>query len=423
MTAAVERRKSVLINVAFFALIIGAFYLFMRFAFWPLFPFIFAFFAAMLLQKPVRLLTRRTPIKKGFASFLLTMFCALFLIGIIALAGTKIVTEVKGLIQTAISAFDTLPDFITTVERWLLSVVEKLPAALETPLTEWITNLSDNLVASVQQTEAPHAAETLLPDFGFDLSSLKTPISGVISTASKVPSILIAIVITFIATIFMTSDYDRIVLFIKRQLPSKKRETLSKTKNLTMTTISKMLKAYCLIICITCTELLIGLSALKLLGIYNGGYIFTISLVTAIVDILPILGSGTILIPWGIVSLFMGKTGLGIGILVIYAIITVLRQYIEPKLVAGQLGLPPIATLMGMYIGLKLFGVLGMFVLPFTITILKVLNDDGVIHLWRTSRPANADGNHSSVELKKFSQIKPQIKRKQKGKTNNEQNH
>ncbi len=417
MTASVERRKGVLINVAYFALIIGAFYLFMRFAFWPLFPFIFAFFAAMLLQKPVRLLTKRTPIKKGLAAFLLTMFCALFLIGILALAGTKIVTEVKGLVESVMSAFDSLPDFIMTAEKWLISLVEKLPTALETPLTRWIDNLADNLIAAAQQNPSQPSG-ALLSGFKFDLSSLKTPLSGVISTASKVPSVLIAIVITFIATVFMASDYDRIATFIKRQLPSKKRETLSKTKNLTITTISKMLKAYCLIICITCTELFIGLSALKLLGIYNGGYIFTIALVTAIVDILPILGSGTILIPWGIVSLLMGKTGLGIGVLVIYVIITVLRQYIEPKLVAGQLGLPPIATLMGMYIGLKLFGVLGMFMLPFTITILKVLNDDGVIRIWRTARSAKAEEGHSSVELKKFSQIKPTMKRKQKERKN-----
>lgn len=413
MTASVERRKSVLINVAYFALIIGAFYLFMRFAFWPLFPFIFAFFAAMLLQKPVRLLTKRTPIKKGLAAFLLTMFCALFLIGILALASTKIVTEVKGLVESVISTFDSIPDFIMTAERWLISLVEKLPTALEAPLTRWIGNLADSLIAAAQQNPSQPSG-SLLSGFKLDFSSLKTPLSGVINTASKVPSVLIAIVITFIATVFTASDYDRIVTFIKRQLPAKKRETLSKTKNLTITTISKMLKAYCLIICITCTELFIGLSALKLLGIYNGGYIFTIALVTAIVDIFPILGSGTILIPWGIVSLLMGKTGLGIGILVIYVIITVLRQYIEPKLVAGQLGLPPIATLMGMYIGLKLFGVLGMFMLPFIITILKVLNDDGVIRIWRTARPVKAEDGHSSVELKKFSQIKPTMKRKQK---------
>jgi membrane protease YdiL (CAAX protease family) len=91
--------------------------------------------------------------------------------------------------------------------------------------------------------------------------------------------------------------------------------------------------------------------------------------------------------------------------MVLYAIITELRQYIEPKLVAGQLGLPPIATLMSMYLGLKIFGVIGMFVPPFTITILKVLNDDGIILIWRTSHSIANEGDehHPSIELKKIS--------------------
>ena len=81
-----------------------------------------------------------------------------------------------------------------------------------------------------------------------------------------------------------------------------------------------------------------------------------------------------------IVSLLMGKTGLGIGVLVIYVIITVLRQYIEPKLVAGQLGLSPVITISAMFLGLKLLGFLGMFITPLTIIILKLLHDEG-IHL------------------------------------------
>lgn len=415
MTATVEKRRAVLINVAYFALIIGAFYLFMRFAFWPLFPFIFAFFVAMLFQKPLRAFTKRVPLKKGFAVFLMTTFTALMLIGIIALAGTSIVSEIKGMVDTLMQTFENIPDFINQAEAWLLNLVNKLPQAISSPLGANISELADSLLTAFKEGSASELPEKPANTFGFDLSALAAPLSGVISTASKVPSILVAIVITFIATCFISADYDRIANFIKRQLPVKKRETLSKTKALTMSTLSKMLKAYCLIICITCTELIIGLYALKLIGVYNGGYIFTIAIATAIVDIMPILGSGTVLIPWGIGSMLMGNIGLGIGILVLYVIITVLRQYIEPKLVAGQLGLPPIATLMSMYLGLKIFGVLGMFILPFTITILKVLNDDGIIHIWRTSRSIANDGDdlHSSIELKKLS-LKKKPRKEQK---------
>lgn len=142
-------------------------------------------------------------------------------------------------------------------------------------------------------------------------------------------------------------------------------------------------RAYCIIILVTFFEMVIGLSFLKLIGVYAGGYIFAISLITAIVDVLPVLGTGTILVPWSVWSLLTGDIGFGIGILVVYAIITVIRQIIEPKLVASQLGLPAYVTITAMYIGTRLFGFIGLFLLPISIMVLKVLNDDGIIHIFR----------------------------------------
>lgn len=403
MSTTVERRRALLINTAYFALIVGAFYLFMRFAFWTVAPFLFAFFIAMLLQKPVHAVTQRTPFKKGLVSFFAVMLIALFIIGVITLLGTTIVSELKGFAQSMTATFKSLPEFIAAAEEWLLGLLSHLPDAIENTLANSVRELSQSLTASLSQT----TAET--PELDFDFSSIITPLSGVISTASKVPGFLISVVVFFIACCFITADYDHLVGFVKRQLPEKKREALTKTKVLTLSTLGKMLKAYCLIICITFTELFIGLSALDLLGLYSGGYKVLISLGIALVDIFPILGSGTVLIPWAVISLFTGNIGRGIGLLVIYVIITVLRQYIEPKLVAGQLGLPPIATLVSMYLGLKIFGAAGIFMLPLTITILKVLNDDGVIHLWKSSHDADKEG--SSVELKL-----PKLKLKKKGK-------
>ena len=137
---------------------------------------------------------------------------------------------------------------------------------------------------------------------------------------------------------------------------------------------------------ITFAEMSIGLSVLKVIGAYKSGYIFIIAIITAIVDILPVLGTGTVVIPWAVFSLINGSYGLGIGLIVIYACITVIRQIIEPKIVASNLGIPPIVSIMGMYIGLQLFGFIGIFIMPIVITVLKVLNDEGVIHIWRSSK-------------------------------------
>ena len=111
------------------------------------------------------------------------------------------------------------------------------------------------------------------------------------------------------------------------------------------------------------------------------GYVFIISALTAVIDIVPVLGTGTVLIPWALYNFISGNYSLAIGLLVIYACITVIRQVIEPKLVATQLGLPAFLTIVSMFIGSQIFGVIGIFILPITIVMLKLLNDEGIISI------------------------------------------
>ncbi|MBR7060171.1 MAG: AI-2E family transporter, partial [Eubacterium sp.] len=113
----------------------------------------------------------------------------------------------------------------------------------------------------------------------------------------------------------------------------------------------------------------------------NSYYILIAALI-AIFDILPVAGSGGILVPWALISLVMGNFKQAIGLIIIYIVITLIRQYIEPKIVGDTLGVHPLVTLMGLYFGLKLFGFLGMFIVPLTVMTLKVFNDTGRIHLW-----------------------------------------
>jgi predicted PurR-regulated permease PerM len=140
-----------------------------------------------------------------------------------------------------------------------------------------------------------------------------------------------------------------------------------------------MIKAYLIIITITLCELSLGFSILSFLKIYNGSYIFVIAALTAIIDIVPVLGTGTVLIPWALYNLISGNYSLAVGLLVLYACITVIRQVIEPKLVAAQLGIPAFLTIVSMFIGSQIFGVIGIFILPITIVMIKLLNEGGLI--------------------------------------------
>jgi predicted PurR-regulated permease PerM len=100
-------------------------------------------------------------------------------------------------------------------------------------------------------------------------------------------------------------------------------------------------------------------------------------------DALPVIGTGTVMIPWIIYTVILGDVKLAFGLLILYIIIFVVRQAIEPKVVGDQIGLHPIIILMTLYVGVRLFGLVGMFILPLTITILKKLNDDRVINVLR----------------------------------------
>jgi predicted PurR-regulated permease PerM len=115
--------------------------------------------------------------------------------------------------------------------------------------------------------------------------------------------------------------------------------------------------------------------------------VFLLALLIALLDILPIVGTGTVLLPWALISFITGDFASGICLLVIYAVITVIRQFIEPKIVGDQVGLHPVATLIAMIVGTRLFGAIGLFGLPISLAIIKDLNDHGKIHVFKPYKP------------------------------------
>ena len=125
-----------------------------------------------------------------------------------------------------------------------------------------------------------------------------------------------------------------------------------------MGSVFKLIKGYAILMLMTFLELLAGFLILRV------KYALLLSLLIAVVDILPVLGTGTVLIPWGIAGLILKNTALGIGILVLYAVITVIRNFAEPKIIGKQIGINPLFTLLSMFIGIKLLGFAGVIIFP-----------------------------------------------------------
>lgn len=387
MIEKIEKRRAFIINVVFTAIVIGLFLIIFKYAFWLIFPFVFSFIIAMVLQRPVKFLAEKTPLKRGLAGTLCVMSLLAVLSVLVGGIGVKLAGEIRGFVAYLTEQVNNLPELVETVKAWLLDVVRVLPDSLEEIATTKINEFSIDGLLQSSTSEAPNAQSGSLGGaVGSLFSLLKTPLSGAWSAVKQVPSLLVSTIVTIVSCCFMTADYETITGFILRQFPEEKGQNLLRSKKLIVKSLGKLGKAYFFIILITTTELLIGLGFLKLIGVFSGKYILIIAIVTALIDIVPVLGTGTVLLPWALFNLISGKVGLGIGLLVLYAIITVIRQVIEPKIVAGQFDLPAVVTIMSMYIGIKVLGPLGIFLLPITVIVIKLLTDEGILHFFHTTR-------------------------------------
>lgn len=377
MNDKVEKRFSFLVNIAFIGVILALAYVFLKYLLWVVAPFLLAFFVAMILQKPLRRLDKKTNKKAhSFWSILLIIITLLIIIGPISILITAFANRISEFVAYLSNQLSDLPTFLATMENEILDFLKFLPDKLYATVS---TSIKENFTSWIEGSDSA----SLAIDFSTLKSGITTGVSGVFTIVKNIPSALISIVIGIVACVLFTKDYDYIVRFIQKQLPESKKNSLVEFKKVFYKTILTMFKAYGLIMCITFLELFLGFSILSMLGILNNSYYVLIAIGTAIFDILPIAGSGGVLIPWAIFALFSGNYKLAIGIIIIYAAISVIRQYIEPKIVGSSLGVHPLLTLMGLYFGLKLFGFIGMLIVPLTIMTLKALNDNGRIHLWK----------------------------------------
>ena len=369
-----EKKKKFIINIVYTVILVALFYLFFKFAFGTILPILCAVVAAMILQKPVNFICKKTPLKRGLVSALAVLFGFAVVISGLVLLLIWVGSEFKGFFQYVMIQFEDIPALVHKVEGYIANAIGFLPEKLETTVMEFV---SEKLASLTAPTVTPDDSS-----MSIDLSMLSTPLMGIWNTAKQIPTTLVSIVVSIVACCFMTADFASVKRLVLGFFQPDTRTKIVRAKRLLFPSLGKMAKAYGIIITITFCELSLGLFLLKLMGIYDSGYIFVIAILTAIIDIVPVLGTGTVLIPWAVVSLLNANYPMAIGLIIIYACITIIRQIIEPKLVAAQLGIPAFLTIVSMFIGSQIFGVIGIFILPITIVMLKLLNDEGIIHIF-----------------------------------------
>ena len=338
----IEKKRDFLVNCAYWALVALAVYLGFEYLLPISVPFIIGIGIAVLVVKLSKWI--RCPNR------LIRIGLAIVIYGIMGLL--VVLLCIKG-VSTVGGVIRWLPEFyelkilplVTLVYDWFAKNITELDPAL----TSALEMLTDSLLAALKNL------------ISYLSSALVNLVSGL---ATGIPNLVFSLLAMIFSTIFVVADYDRIAAFAGEYTPAGVKKLLGKIWFYLTNTLFVVIRSYVIIMFLTFTELSLLFS---FFGIENA--VLKAALI-AVLDIMPILGTGGIMIPWAVISFVLGYTRLGLELTLIYVIVTVVRNYVEPKIVGTQLGLHPIITLVAMFVGLRLFGFWGLFGLPVGISFL-----------------------------------------------------
>ena len=317
-----------------------------------LMPFIFGWFLATLANPLVRFFEEKLKIKRKAGSVLVIIIVISGICFLLYGAGQRLVREILGLLHVMPGMWQEIRiEFIAFSKKWS-KVIDSLP----TEVVETAESLGDSIGSRI----------------GVLVGELSMPTADAVSAfAGNIPGIVISAIMCLLSAYFFVAEKEYVPTVLKKIIPSAWRKRCLLLKQTTVDVMMGYLKAQLKIEIWIYLLVAIGLVLLKV----RYGYLIAIPI--AILDLLPVLGTGAIMIPWALFKLLSGDYIFALGLFVIWAVGLVLRQVIQPKIVGDVLGMEPIPTLILLYVGYKLAGVVGMIVaVPFGILILA-MNEAG----------------------------------------------
>ena len=317
-------------------------------------PFIISYVVTMITRPLMEKLTTKLKVPRLLA----TIICMLL---IVVVGGIVIWFFVHNIVDGITYVINLISDKFTTQN--ILSYVNLLEEKLEA--FSAFSNLEIDIV-------------TITNEFYGLVKGLVSSLSSMsINIAMGIPSFLVAFIIGCIASFYMLYDYPRISGFLTRQFSEKTAAVVHLFNNNVLFSLVKMIFSYAILSVICFCELAIGFF---ILGIDDAWFI---AFIISIIDVFPILGSGGVLVPWSIIGFLSGNPVVGIGMLVLWGVIVVVRQILEPKVVGSQIGLHPLITIMTLFIGLKTMGGLGLLMGPLYVIVCKKLTESGIIRFYK----------------------------------------
>lgn len=316
-------------------------------------PFLIALVIANLIEPFIKKISEKTGLVRKKSAILALIVFFFILIGIIVIFSILVISEISDLLRN-FNGFGS-------------EVFENIEQIGKVLRLEYV-NVSEDVKAIVVEV-----IDEMVLQF---LNYLKSFLNSVLNLISRLPSFVICLVITILATYFISTNKIAILDEIEQKVPKKWIRKFTRYFNNSLSGLVKYLKAELILVFISFVLVLISLYIFRFLGMKIESP-FLIALGIGFVDLLPILGSGTVMVPWGIVEIAIGNTVLGVSILCLLIFISLIRQLLEPKIVSNHLGVNPLYTLIAMYTGFKVYGVIGLVFGPVVLVVLmEVLGID-----------------------------------------------
>ena len=348
-----EKQRAFLVRTAYWAVWAVLLWLGVRYLLRWLLPFLLALALAAAVEPVIAWCRRRMGLKRGFTAAVVTIAVTGAILALAAVIVWQLIRQAAELLGQLPGLLAGLPGMTEDLRQRLEDFCAACPQGLRSWLEE-VPALLGTLAAGVAQRAS----------------------GACITAAAALPGVFLFCGTTALAVFFTAGSYPRVMAFFRRQLGHRLDRARGVKANL-LSTLGKWCRAQAILLGVTFCELLAGF---LLMG---QRYALLLAAVTALVDALPVFGTGTVLLPWAAVCLLAGQAPRAVALAAMYAVISAVRSLLEPKVMAAQAGLPPLAALAAMYAGFRALGVAGMILLPMALLFVKQLHDEGYVGLWK----------------------------------------
>ena len=320
-------------------------------------PFLIAFIISLIIEPGIKYLMKKINLTRKISSIIIFIIVTTIIIGLLIWGTVSLISEASNMLEGLNSYVEKIGYFINEINNRFNKI------SLPKEITDIVNTSSKEIINNVSNW-------------------IRSFLNGLLNVITSIPKIAICIFITILALYFICVDKIYILDQVEHHIPKKWVSKMGNHLREIIITLGGFIKAEAILIIISFFISLIGLYVLKIFK-FNIQYPLLMALFIGFVDLLPILGSGTVMIPWAIINSLNGDLKLGIAILILFIIMSVIRQLLEPRLVSKHIGTHPIFTLIAMYTGFKFLGIIGLLVGPILLIIIKnifsSLIDEGIL--------------------------------------------